>query len=139
MDHKKKGGILSCFLPYARGLRKVYVLATVTTFLGILFNFLAPQVIRVTVDSVIGNEPFALPDLLSNMLTAIGGREMLRSSLYICAGAILLCTALEGLFVLSSRLLMSHATESFVKRLRDSIFRHIQHLPFSWHLSLIHI
>ncbi len=133
MDHQKKGGLLSCFLPYTRGLRGTYLLAVMTTFLGILFNFLAPQVIRVTVDSVIGNEPFALPDLLSNMLTAIGGREMLRSSLYICAGAILLCTALEGLFVLSSRLLMSHATESFVKRLRDSIFRHIQHLPFSWH------
>ena len=81
MDHQKKGGLLSCFLPYTRGLRGAYLLAVMTTFLGILFNFLAPQVIRVTVDSVIGNEPFALPDLLSNMLTAIGGREMLRSNL----------------------------------------------------------
>ncbi|MGM9638930.1 MAG: ABC transporter ATP-binding protein [Butyricicoccaceae bacterium] len=128
-----KQKILPCFWPYTKGLKRFFALAVLAAFFSILFSFLTPQIIRLTVDSVIGEEPFALPAPLMDALEALGGRAALRSHLRLTAAAVLTCALSEGLFTLSYRLLISHTTESYMKRLRDAIFRHIQHLPFRWH------
>ncbi|MDD6316335.1 MAG: ABC transporter ATP-binding protein [Clostridia bacterium] len=128
-----KQKILPYFWPYTKGLKRFFALAVLAAFFSILFSFLTPQIIRLTVDSVIGEEPFALPGPLMNALEALGGRAALRSHLGLTAAAVLACALSEGLFTLSYRLLISHTTESYMKRLRDAIFRHIQHLPFRWH------
>ena len=133
MQEKKKGAVFSHFWKYTKGIKGYFLLAVLTAFMAILFGFLTPQIIRITVDSVIGTEPFELPAFLVGWLEAYGGREALRSSLLLCGAAVLVCTVVEGLFNLASRLLISHTTESYIKRLRDAIFRHVQHLPFSWH------
>ncbi len=133
MSDDNKAGVFACFWRYTKGLKRYFALALLTTFGSILFSFLTPQIIRLTVDSVIGDEPFSLPGPLSALPALLGGREALRRSLLAIGLAILACTLLEGLCTLCSRLLMAHGTETYVKRLRDSIFRHIQHLPFSWH------
>lgn len=134
-ENNKSSGrdVLSTFWQFTKGLKKYYLAAILTTFAGILFSFLTPQVIRLTVDSVIGEEAPRLPAFFLNIWNGLGGREALRENLLLCAGAILVFTVAEGVFTLSSRLLMSKCTESYIKRVRDRIFRHIQHLPFSWH------
>lgn len=128
-----KQKILPYFLPYTNGLKRWFALAVLAAFLSILFSFLTPQIIRLTVDSVIGTEPFALPKPLMDALEALGGRAALRGHLGMTAAAVLFCALAEGVCTLSYRLLISHTTESYIKRLRDAIFRHIQHLPFRWH------
>jgi len=133
MQEKKKISLFSHFWKYTAGIKGFFILAVLTAFCAILFGFLTPQIIRITVDSVIGTEPFALPAFLMEWLDRLGGREGLRQNLLLCGGAVLVCTVVEGLCNLSSRLLISHTTETYIKRLRDAIFRHIQHLPFSWH------
>ena len=133
MQEKKKTPLLSHFWKYTRGIKGFFILAVLTAFAAILFGFLTPQIIRITVDSVIGTEPFDLPAFLMGWVDRLGGREGLRSNLLLCGAAVLVCTLVEGLCNLSSRLLISHTTETYIKRLRDAIFRHIQHLPFSWH------
>ncbi|MBQ9966040.1 MAG: ABC transporter ATP-binding protein [Clostridia bacterium] len=133
MKKHSKYPTLNRFIGYSRGLKGFFLLAVLTTGASILFNFLTPQIIRITVDSVIGQEPFALPDYAMSLLESFGGREFLRKSLWVCGGAVLICTVAQGLCNLAARLLISHSTETYIKRLRDDIFRHIQHLPFSWH------
>ncbi len=133
MQEKKKVSLLSYFWKYTRGIKGYFALAVLTAFVAILFGFLTPQIIRITVDSVIGTEPFDLPAFLLEWVERLGGREGLRSNLLFCGGAVLACTVIEGVFNLGSRLLISHTTETYIKRLRDAIFRHVQHLPFSWH------
>ena len=56
-----KQKILPYFWPYTKGLKRFFALAVLAAFFSILFSFLTPQIIRLTVDSVIGEEPFALP------------------------------------------------------------------------------
>ena len=60
---------------------------------------------------------------------------MLRSHIVICAGASLAFAALSGLANYSSRMNLARACEGTVARVRDTLFDHIQHLPYAWHNS----
>ncbi len=130
----KKNSILR-FYPYTKGLRGSFLLAAATVILSSLANYMTPQVIRVTVDSVINDEPFRLPGFLSGWLQAIGGRDFLREHIIICAGAALLFAVIAGVTNYLSRTSLAKASESTVKRVRDTLFGHIQRLPYAWHNS----
>ena len=132
MKKTDNNGILFLFRGCTNGLKRYFFLAALCSFGSILFNFLSPQIIRITVDSVLGDKEFAFR-AAEYAVNLLGGRNALRSNLYLCAVAVFACALAEGLFTLVSRLSLSHCTESCLKRLRDRIFGHIQRLPFSWH------
>jgi hypothetical protein len=58
----KKALSRAAFLPAVlRGSSRLAGRGRAATFLSVFFNFLTPQVIRVLVDSVLGDAPFDLP------------------------------------------------------------------------------
>lgn len=59
-DKKKKSSILR-FYPFTRGFRGNLLLAMVTVLISSAASYMTPQIIRVTVDSVINDQPFSLP------------------------------------------------------------------------------
>lgn len=120
---------------FAKGSRIFFVLAVLAAAASILFNFLSPQIIRFTVDSVIGNEPMKLPPVMLDLLQHMGGRAWLRDHLMVCAVGVVLCAAFNGIFNFCSRMCISEFTEKLVKRMRDALFTHTQHLPFAWHTA----
>jgi len=122
-------------LRFAKGLRLYFILAIVTAFVFVLFNFLSPQIVRVTIDSVLGEEAFMVPQFILSLIDSLGGREALRAHLIWCAAALVFCTLISGVFAYVSRSLNAHFTESFVKNIRDTLYGHIQSLPFKWHVE----
>lgn len=118
-----------------RGYRGLLLASGVTTILAIVFNFLLPQVIRITVDSVIGNEPFRMPQFLLDWLAYLGGRDFLRQNLIFCALAAMVCSVLSGLSNYACRVTMAKASEGIIQKLRDRLFGHIQRLPYRWHVQ----
>jgi ABC-type multidrug transport system fused ATPase/permease subunit len=56
-------------------------------------EMLIPQIIRITVDSVIGPSPPALPAFLAGRLESIGGMDYFRSHMWLVAGLIGECGA----------------------------------------------
>ena len=120
-------------LRFARGFKRFFILAIAASALSILFQFLMPQVIRITVDSVIGDLPFSLPDFLAGAVQQIGGRDFLRTHLLLCAFFVVLFSLLSGLFNFLSRMGVARGTEGLVRSLRNTLFSHVQRLPFSWH------
>ena len=133
-EKQKKSSILR-FYPFTKGLRGKFLLAMATLILSSLASYMTPQVIRVTVDSVVNQEPFALPAGLVAWLESMGGREMLRGHIYICALAALAFAAIAGGANYLSRMGLAKACEGTVERLRNRLFGHIQHLPYAWHNS----
>jgi ATP-binding cassette subfamily B protein len=133
MENQKKRGQLLKLLPYATGSRAHFVIAFVASILAVISNYLTPQVIRITVDSVIGSQPFSLPAAVNAWIAQAGGREMLRNHLAICAAFALVFSVLSGLFNYLSRVSMAKASEGTINRLRNKLFLHIQHLPYQWH------
>ncbi len=92
---------------------------------------LTPQIIRVTVDSILGDKPqdFVPPALLAAL------RADPARALWWAAGAVLAAAALRGVFGFLQRMLLATGNERFIKSMRDALYEHIQHLSFAWHTA----
>jgi ATP-binding cassette subfamily B protein len=133
-DKKKKSSILR-FYPFTKGFRGNLLLAMFTVIIANIASFLTPQVIRVTVDSVINDQPFSLPGFVLSWIDSFGGREALRSHIIVCAAAALLFAVINGVANFVSRMNLAKGCEGAVESLRNTLFGHIQRLPYAWHNS----
>ena len=103
--------------------------STITT----LTEVLMPQIVSVTVDSVIGDKAFTISPEIVNFLGGEQAIRALRDNLIIVALAILLSGIVGGIFRYVSRVASTRGSEAYVKNMRNTLFAHIQRLPFSWH------
>ena len=130
---KEKSSSILRFLHYTKGYRIMFITAVVLLILSVYLSSLMPQVIRITIDSVIGEEPFALPEFATEFINSIGGREFLQKNILLCALSALVLTAISLANDLSSKLLLANASEGSIQKLRNTLFPHIQRLPYNWH------
>lgn len=129
---KKRAFLINKF---STGSKFIFSLAIFTSLLHNIFYAIIPQIVCITVDSVIGSDEFNLPSLLSNYILELGGRDYLINHLYYCAIAILIVAFFSSLFDFLSRTTIATASEAFVERLRNNLFKHISKLPYDWHIK----
>ena len=127
-----KTGRMRLIAHFLRGSLHMFLIALVFSMLNTAFNALTPMIIRTTVDSVIGGEPYALPDWLIRFL-GLDGRTSVVSALLLAAAAVMIVSALSGVCNYVSRMQTAKGSETFIKSLRDRLYEHIQKLPFAWH------
>ena len=110
----------------------IFALTLVFSMGNTVFSSLTPQVVRVAVDSILGGEPFP------KVVTALAPGALLAAApmtqLLAAAGFLLVVAVLSGLCTYGSRMGTAKASENFVKSLRDALYRHIQRLPYAWHV-----
>lgn len=135
-DSKKtKYTKLSLVWKFLEGSKTFFVISILATLMVNLFEMLTPQVIRTTVDSVIGEEPLDLPEVCIALIEKIGGTAYLKEHLGIIAAIVLIFAVCGAVFRYIYMLYNSKGAERFVKTARDGLFSHIQRLPFSWHMK----
>ncbi|MDL2293873.1 ABC transporter ATP-binding protein/permease [Ruminococcaceae bacterium OttesenSCG-928-D13] len=134
-NKKSNGGVLRFIGRYTAGHRHWLVLAVLAVLVSTTASFLIPQVIRFTVDLVLGSETEGAPPYMLAALDALGGRDSLRANLIWCAGAVVVLSVGGGLFTFASRLCIATGTERFCRDLRERLYGHIQKLPFQWHVE----
>lgn len=127
---EKKAGLI---WRYLKGSVKLFIAALIFAMLNTALNAVTPQIIRLTVDSVIGGQAYTLPNWLVWAFSLQGAASDPTRSLLTAAAAIMLIAVLSGLCGYISRMGVAKASEAFVKSLRDQLFGHIQRLPYSWH------
>ena len=127
-----KVGMVAQFL---KGCTHYFVLSISCAFLVTLIEMIIPQIIRGTVDSVIGNEPFTFPAFISNALENMGGAPYFRTHLGLIALVIALLAILVGLTRYTTNQLNNKGAETLQQHMREQLFAHIQELPFSWHMA----
>jgi len=131
---KSENSSLAMLNSFATGVRRYFITAILTAAVSIFFNFQIPQIIRVSVDFIVGAEPLGnLSAFIGNLVETLGGRQYLRSNFIVCAAGIIFCSVLSGVFSYFSRISIAKGSGGFTKRLRDTLFTHIQHLPYQWH------
>ena len=130
LSRREKTGLVARYL---RGCWRYFLAAILFACLSMALNALTPQVIRLTVDSILDDQAPALPAwLLSRLDWAVLRAEPGRALLW-AAGAVLLIALVRGLCSYVQRIQLARGSESFVKGIRDDLYRHIQHLSFAWH------
>ncbi len=112
---------------------KFFILCILTGTLLTVFELVVPQIIRVTVDSVIGSAPVDLPPWAAGPVEDLGGPAFLRAHMWVVAAALGAIGLLSALFRYLSSLFNGKAGETLVKTARDSLYHRIQQLPWRWH------
>jgi ATP-binding cassette subfamily B protein len=101
----------------------------------VAFSFLSPQIIRCTIDSVIGSAPLEAPGFVVGFVESLGGAAFLRQNLWICALFTLAAALLSALFNTIRRYTSIEIGETIAWRLRNNLYAHIQKLPYQWHVG----
>jgi len=117
---KERTALLRRFL---RGSGRAFALCIFCGILLTLCDMLIPQIIRYAVDSVIGGEASGFPALTA----------FLRQRFWLLGVMLAVVGLLGALFRYYNNLFNAKAGETLVKTMRDSLYGHIQRLPWSWH------
>ena len=120
---------------YLRPVVWLFALGLLMSLFSQIFNALIPQIVRVTVDSILGTEEPQLPALIADALPLEALRADPAMALVWAAGAVVVFAVLRGLAIFGQRLFLAKGSEGFVKGIRDELFAHIQRLPFAWHTA----
>ncbi len=131
-DARKKAALIWRFLKGCRILFLISILSAVVTALA---DMVTPQIIRAAVDNAIGGNPARFPDFVMELVEAAGGFAYLGKNLWIMALAVVAVALVKVLAQYSFRVSNTKAAETLVKNMRDTLFSHIEHLPYSWHMK----
>ncbi len=133
MNRGKRGKLILRFLEGSKGL---FLFCMCCAALSALADMVIPQIIRVTVDNVIGGSPVKdLARPVQALLAALGGTEALRQKLWLAAAAVMAAALVSAAARYGFRVSNAKASETLVKTMRDTLFSHIERLPFQWHMS----
>lgn len=126
-----KKGRLALVLHFTKGRRGRLFCALLATAGAVVFSFCTPQVVRVTVDSVIDSQPF--PGFLA---VFSGYRDFLHQNLWVCALAVVVFALLTAGCNFVRRYFAVEPAEHLAKSMRDTLYHHIQKLPYDWHVKI---
>ena len=128
-----RGKLLYHFLKGSKGF---FIFCMLCAALSGLAEMLTPQIIRVTVDNVLGSaQTDTLSPWVQKLLAAAGGPEAIRSRLWIMALAVVAVSVLKVAAIYGFRVSNARGGETLVKNMRDTLYRHIERLPFQWHMQ----
>lgn len=136
MPVKEYKGAFKLLFEAGKGNIWLFSQAVLFTILAACFTFLRPQIIRITVDHVIGTEPVEVGSLADWIINLAGGREYLVKNIIICGVLILIVSALACICNFVYRYSTGKTAEDTVRNLRNRLYSHIQKLPYSWHTNI---
>ncbi len=118
-----------------RGHRLRYGLALACLVLATVINFTVPLVGSATIDYAVAQRVVGAdtPPLISAFLSALGGADYLRAHLWIAPLAMVVLTALSGLFSYLKGWQAALASDGIARRLKDELYDHLNHLPARHH------
>ena len=120
---------------FLKGSRALFLLSMLCAALSALADMLSPQIVRVTVDHVLGGKTDSLNPLIAALVEKLGGLSYLAEHLWVLAAALLVTALAKVLALYGFRVSNTKAAERLTKTMRDTLFLHIEHLPFSWHMK----
>ncbi len=124
---------------FMKGSRSLYVFSIAAIGFATFIRFIWPMILRVTVDSIIGDNPLQVQGWLAPVFESIfhflGGKSILAQSLWMCSLILILLTISRGIFLFFKGKWSAIASESIVQNIRDRLYDHLQYLPFEYHVK----
>jgi len=132
VNDKKKARLL---WSHTGGYRGAFGIAILTMAIAYVFMFGAPLLAAFSIDAIRAGEDFSPDPTAIRIAQFFSGKDtpgMLAYLALAAAGTILL-TAIAGGFLYLRGRYIALASEGIVRRLRDRVFDHIEHLPATFH------
>ncbi len=114
------------------GSRGRYSAAIASIVVASVFLYAAPLVPQAVIDGVLAPTVGSRTAIVDATVSALGGREWVAGNLWFPALVVVGLTAVAGLATLVRGWLSARATEDVVRRLRDRVYNHLQHLPAAY-------
>ncbi len=118
---------------FLKGSMRYFVVSILFACMVSVLDLINPKIISYTVDTVLGTKASQLPSWVNEWIAGMGGVEYLRNHLWMIAVIVIAVASIAALFRFLFNLFNSFGAEKLVKTMRDSLFDHILHLPFTWH------
>ena len=121
---------------FMQGNRAVYIGAILTTILALTFGLIGPLVLRITIDSIIGDKPMAQTfGWIHPLIQALGGKSVLVQNLWVCSAVLAFITLIQSSFLYLKGKWSAIASESTARMIRDRLYDHLQHLSYEYHVN----
>ena len=135
-EEKKRPGRNKLILHFLKGSKGFFILAMICAALSALADMITPQIIRMTVDQVLGGKSMeALSPAAAAFLNILGGPEKIRNGLWIMALAVVAVALVKCITQYGFRVTNTKGSETLAKTMRDELYSHIERLPFQWHMQ----
>lgn len=122
---------VSMILYFLKGCKKYFAMAILFVCLLVLFELVDPKIMSYTVDFVVGQEQ-SIPRFVREWIEELGGRRFVLEHLWIFSGVVIGIAFLGAVCRYTFQLFNAMGAESLVRRMRDTLYDHIIHLPYSW-------
>ncbi len=132
---KKGDEYMKKLLKLTKGSRLLYITAIISIGIASFIAMIEPMVVRVAIDSIIQNKPLNVPVPIENLVSMVGGREVLWRNLWICSLFLVSLTCIRGIFLYLKGKLSAQAAENISRNLRVKLYDHIQNLPYAYHAN----
>ena len=120
---------------FLRGSKALYVLSILSAAVTALADMIEPQIFRMAVDNALGGKEAFYAAPVMAIVNRFGGFAYLGQHIWIMAAAVVAVALVRAFSQYGFRVFNTKASETLVKTIRDSLFTHIEHLPYSWHLK----
>ena len=126
---------LAAMLALVRENLGCFLGAMASTVMIVLIGFATPMLLAETIDSVLGAAPSTLPEWLLAPIHALGGRDFLVRNLWVLGVTLVALNLINGVFTYLKGRLTAVASENIALKLRESLYEHLQRLPFAYHVK----
>lgn len=114
---------------FLEGQRARYFGALLALLVASFVSYLVPLVPQVVFDGVFAEVDEGTPGHVVRILELLGGRDRVREALWIPAAVMVALAAVAGAFTYLKGRWTAIASENVVRRARDRLYDHLQHLP----------
>ena len=115
--------------------RGYFLLALVCTVCTVVIEFITPIVLAETLDYYLQGKPSRMPGFVNAWVDGLGGPAYMARNLWIVGLVLVGLNVLGGVFSFTKGRSQSVAGENVALTLREKLYDHIQHLPFSYHVK----
>lgn len=122
-------------MDFLKGSKHLFFGSIAASLIYALCDMVDPQIFRAAIDNAIGGKEPTLPAFVLRLVDKLGGFSYLGQHLWIMALAVVAVAVIRGLSGFLQRVLNNKGAETLVRRMRNTMFRKIEHLPYEWHMK----
>ena len=122
-------------LKFLKGSKRLFACSIISSLIYALCDMVDPQIFRAAIDNAIGGKEPNFPKYVLDFVDRLGGFSYLGQHLWIMALAVVVVAVIRGISGYLQRVMNNKGAETLVRRMRDTMFSHIEHLPYEWHMK----